>query len=58
MLQAVVDRPLEDWFEYMIGPPMMDLTAAPYGGARYPSKLEWMHASSLDSISMLESATW
>jgi hypothetical protein len=24
-----------DWFEYTIGPPKMDLTAAPYGGARY-----------------------
>ena len=28
--------PLGDWFEYTIGPPVLDLTAAPYGGARYP----------------------
>jgi hypothetical protein len=36
MLQSVADVPLGDWFEYVIGPPVMDLTAAPYGGARYP----------------------
>jgi len=36
MLQSVADIPLGDWFEYLIGPPVMDLTAAPYGGARYP----------------------
>jgi hypothetical protein len=36
MLQSVADIPLGDWFEYAIGPPVMDLTAAPYGGARYP----------------------
>jgi hypothetical protein len=36
MLQRASDTPLNDWFEYMIGPPVMDLTAAPYGGARYP----------------------
>jgi hypothetical protein len=36
MLQRVADIPLGDWFEYTIGPPVMDLTAAPYGGARYP----------------------
>ena len=35
MLQSVADIPLGDWFEYAIGPPIMDLTAAPYGGARY-----------------------
>jgi hypothetical protein len=35
MLQNVADFPLGDWFEYAIGPPVMDLTAAPYGGARY-----------------------
>jgi hypothetical protein len=28
--------PLGDWFEYKIGPPILDLDAAPYGGARYP----------------------
>jgi hypothetical protein len=36
MLQSVADGPLGDWFEYVIGPPVMDLAAAPYGGARYP----------------------
>jgi hypothetical protein len=36
MLQGVADIPFGDWFEYTIGPPAMDLTAAPYGGARYP----------------------
>ena len=36
MLQSAADSPLGDWFEYAIGPPTMDLTAAPYGGARYP----------------------
>jgi hypothetical protein len=35
MLQAAVDASLDDWFQYTIGPPVMDLTAAPYGGARY-----------------------
>ena len=32
MLQAAASLPLGDWFEYT----MMDITAAPYGGARYP----------------------
>jgi hypothetical protein len=32
----VANIPLGDWFEYPIGPAVMDLTAAPYGGARYP----------------------
>ena len=36
ILQDAADIPLGDWFEYVIGPPMMDLTAPPYGGARYP----------------------
>jgi hypothetical protein len=36
MLQRAADAPLGDWFEYTIGPPIMDLAAAPYGGARYP----------------------
>ena len=35
MLQAMADVSFDDWFEYTIGPPTMDLTAAPYGGARY-----------------------
>ncbi|SPF32232.1 conserved hypothetical protein [Candidatus Sulfopaludibacter sp. SbA4] len=36
MLQSAADFPLADWFEDKIGPPIMDLTATPYGGARYP----------------------
>jgi hypothetical protein len=35
MLQVAADASLDDWFEFTIGPPVMDLTAAPYGGARY-----------------------
>lgn len=35
MLQTAADLPLGDWFEFTFGPPAMDLTAAPYGGARY-----------------------
>jgi len=35
MLQAMACVSFDDWFEYTIGPPVMDLTAAPYGGARY-----------------------
>ena len=35
MLQAAADASLDDWFQYTIGPSVMDLTAAPYGGARY-----------------------
>ena len=34
-LQAAAGVPLGDWFEYMIGPPVMDLDGAPYGGARF-----------------------
>lgn len=36
MLQDAASVHLSDWFEFVIGPPSMDLTAAPYGGARYP----------------------
>lgn len=36
MLQTAAELPLGDWFEFTFGPPAMDLTAAPYGGARYP----------------------
>ena len=36
MLQHAAGISLEDWFEYTIGAPVMDLEAAPYGGARYP----------------------
>ena len=36
MLQTAADAPFRDWFRFVIGPPIMDLTAAPYGGARFP----------------------
>jgi hypothetical protein len=36
MLQSEANVHLGDWFEFVVGPPVMDLTAAPYGGARYP----------------------
>src|SRR6476660_1710812 len=36
MLQRALGISLGDWFEFVIGPPVMDLMAAPYGGARYP----------------------
>jgi hypothetical protein len=36
MLQSAAAVAVGDWFEFTIGPPVMDLTAAPYGGARYP----------------------
>ena len=36
MLQTAAAVPLGDWLEFAFGPPAMDLTAAPHGGARYP----------------------
>ncbi len=36
MLQSAASIFLGDWFEYTIGLPVLDLEAAPYGGARYP----------------------
>ena len=36
LLQTAADLSLGDCFEFAISPPVMDLTAAPYGGARYP----------------------
>lgn len=35
MLQDAARLSLGDWFEYTIGPSMLDLDAAPYGGARF-----------------------
>ena len=58
MLQSVADIPLGDWFEYTIGPPVMDLTAAPYGGPAIPSKLEWTNGSLPDSTWTPELVTW
>ena len=36
MLQSAADVNFGDSFEFRIGPPVIDLAAAPYGGARYP----------------------
>ena len=36
MLQESAGLDLGDWFVYTIGSPIMELDAAPYGGARYP----------------------
>jgi hypothetical protein len=36
MLQTAASQQLGDWLEYLVGSPMLDLDAAPYGGARYP----------------------
>lgn len=36
MLQEAASVLLRDWFEYLIGSPLLDLEAAPYGGARFP----------------------
>lgn len=36
MLQTAANVPFGDWFEFVVGPPVLDLTAAPYDGARYP----------------------
>ena len=35
MLQSAADIALGDWFEFTVGLASKDLTAAPYGGARY-----------------------
>jgi hypothetical protein len=35
MLQSAADVYLRDWFEFAVGRPIMDLTVAPYGGARF-----------------------
>jgi len=36
MVQEAAGLDLGDWFVYTIAAPIMDLDAAPYGGARYP----------------------
>jgi hypothetical protein len=36
MLQDAASFSLGDWFEYIVGPAVLDLDAAPYGGARFP----------------------
>jgi len=36
MLQEAAGYSLGDWFDYIIGATVLDLDAAPYGGARFP----------------------
>jgi hypothetical protein len=36
VLQRAAGISLDDWFEFRIGSPQIDIAAAPYGGARYP----------------------
>jgi hypothetical protein len=36
MLQQAAGTSLDDWFEFTVAAPIMDLDAAPYGGARFP----------------------
>ena len=57
MLQDAASFSLGDWFEYTIGPPVLDLDAAPYGGAGIPLKPEWTAGSSHAFISTPGSAT-
>jgi predicted nucleotidyltransferase component of viral defense system len=35
-LQDAAGLEIGDWFQYLIKPPVLELDAAPYGGARYP----------------------
>lgn len=54
MLQSAANVSLGDWFEYTIGSPVMDLEAAPYGGARYPVEARMDARIFSGSIWMLE----
>lgn len=40
MLREAVSQDLKDFFLFNIGLPIMDLDAAPYGGARYPVEVQ------------------
>jgi len=40
MLQQAAGMSLNDWFEFTIAAPIMDLDAAPYGGARFPVEVK------------------
>ena len=42
MLQEAAGFPDADWFEFIIGPPTMDLDAAPYGALDIPWNRGWM----------------
>ncbi len=58
MLQTAADIYLDDWFEFVVGPPVMDLTAAPYGAPVILWMLAWTTALSPDSIWTLGLAMW
>lgn len=58
MLQSAADISLGDWFEFVVGPASMELTAAPYGGAATRSKLEWTNGPSPDSTWTRALVTW
>jgi hypothetical protein len=58
MLQSAANLSLGDWFEFEIGPPVMDLTAAPTVGHAIPSKLEWTNGSLHDSTWTPALAMW
>lgn len=58
MLQRAADLSLGDWFEFVIGSPVMDLMAAPYGGARYPVEVRMDARILPDSTWMPALVTW
>jgi hypothetical protein len=39
LLQSAASLSLGDWLEFTIGPAMLDITAAPYGGARMDGRI-------------------
>lgn len=57
MLQEAAGFSLGDWFDYTIGPPSLELDAAPYGGARFPIEAGWAEGSSRAFTWMPGSAT-
>ena len=58
MLQNAADVSLCDWFEFMFGAPIMDLTAAPYSGARYPLEARMDERIFANSTSTPVLVTW
>jgi len=58
LLQRAAGIDLGDWFEFVIGPPIMDLNAAPYVAPDIRSRRGWTPGSLRDSIWMRVSATW
>jgi hypothetical protein len=58
MLQAMADVSFDDWFEYTIGPPVMDITAPLTAALAIRSRHVWMEGFSLGFISTLALAMW